>query len=255
MPNDMLEISPIPAFTDNYIWLLARAGRAVVVDPGEAAPVLAALHCMRLALDAILITHHHHDHTGGVADLLKLYPAKVYAPRHGQYSFPHIGVAEGDLVQLTTLDLSLRVIELPGHTLDHIAYYGADCVFCGDTLFGGGCGRLFEGTPAQMYRSLHKLSALPANTAVYCAHEYTEHNLRFARLLEPDNAELAARQQQAATLRQRGKPTLPSSIALEISSNPFLRCHIPAIRQAAQLAGNADEIAVFAAIRELRNHY
>ncbi len=255
----MLEIIPIPAFQDNYIWLLKRGAHAAVVDPGDAAPVIATLKDLSLTLDAILITHHHSDHIGGVAELLQSWPkANVYAPKREHYSFPHQAVGENDVVQLKTLNLDLTVMETPGHTLGHVVYYGApfdiNMLFCGDTLFGAGCGRLFEGTPEQMYHSLQCLAKLPRNTLVYCTHEYTEHNLRFARSLDPGNAALAARQVDAAALRLAGKPTLPSNIGLELETNPFLRCHTAAIQHASGVK-NTDSVAVFSAIREMRNHY
>lgn len=251
----MLEIIPIPAFQDNYIWLLKRGAHAAVVDPGDVAPVIATLKDLSLTLDAILITHHHSDHIGGVAELLKHWPkTNVYAPKREQYNFPHQAVGENDVVQLKTLNLDLTVMETPGHTLGHVVYYGANMLFCGDTLFGAGCGRLFEGTPEQMYHSLQRLAKLPKNTAVYCTHEYTEHNLRFARSLDLGNAALAMRQVDAAALRLAGKPTLPSNIGLELETNPFLRCHTAAI-QLASSANNTNSLAVFAAIREMRNHY
>jgi len=251
----MLEIIPIPAFQDNYIWLLKCGAHTVVIDPGDAAPVIATLKSLSLTLDAILITHHHSDHIGGVAELLKHWPeANVYAPKREQYNFPHQAVGENDVVQLKTLNLDLAVMETPGHTLGHVVYYGANMLFCGDTLFGAGCGRLFEGTPKQMYHSLKRLAKLPKNTAIYCTHEYTEHNLRFARSLDPGNAALAVRQVDAAAIRLAGKPTLPSNIGLELETNPFLRCHTAAI-QLASSANNTNSLAVFAVIREMRNHY
>jgi hydroxyacylglutathione hydrolase len=250
----MLEILPIPAFRDNYIWLLRNGNHAAVVDPGDAAPVISALEHLALNLDAILITHHHSDHIGGVADLLQRWPAKVYAPKREQYSFPHQAVDENSIVHLETLSLDLTVMEVPGHTLGHVAYYGANYLFCGDTLFGAGCGRLFEGTPEQMYNSLQRLVKLPENTAVYCTHEYTEHNLSFARTIDPDNRALSTRQVKAAAIRLAGKPTLPSSIGLELATNPFLRCETKAIQLASRIK-SANPIEVFAAIREMRNHY
>lgn len=250
----MLEVLPIPAFQDNYIWLLRRGKHAAVVDPGDAAPVIATLERQNLQLDAILITHHHADHIGGVEELLRRWPVTVFAPRRESYAFPHTQVEEGDRANLPSLQMQLSVMEVPGHTLGHVAYYGANCLFCGDTLFGGGCGRLFEGTPEQMYESLQKFAHLPVDTAIYCAHEYTERNLNFARGLEPHNLQLLRRLQQAALLRQRQQPTLPSTIGIELETNPFLRCHKQEI-QLASGAKSANPVDVFASIRRLRNNY
>jgi hydroxyacylglutathione hydrolase len=250
----MLEILPVPAFRDNYIWLLHDGKHAAVVDPGEAAPVARVLQDRALTLDTILVTHHHDDHIGGVADLSKSWPATVYAPKNTSYAFPHIMVEDGAVVALPTLNTQFTVLEVPGHTLDHVAYYGANCLFCGDTLFGGGCGRLFEGTPRQMFSSLQRLAGLPPSTRVYCAHEYTEHNLRFAHSLEPDNPKLKARLQSAAEIRRRGLPTLPSTIALELETNPFLRCSSNTIRQAISIHTH-DPVQIFATIRQMRNNY
>ena len=255
----MLQITPIPAFSDNYIWLLSQDFKpglhAAVVDPGDAGPVIELLESKSLTLDAILITHHHADHMGGVADLLTHSPdAVVYAPKKWAYPFAHIAVEENDCIRLENLNLDFTVMEIPGHTLDHIAYYGADCLFCGDTLFSAGCGRLFEGTPEQMYQSLQRIASLPAQTLVYCAHEYTQHNLDFATTVDPDNRELLSRKQQVAELRSLNKPSLPSTIATELASNPFLRCSAPAI-QANSGSQETSPIEVFAAIREMRNHF
>jgi len=250
----MLKIIPIPAFEDNYIWLLLKGSHAAVVDPGDAAPVIEALRQRSLKLDAILITHHHADHIGGVQALLKLWPAQVYAPKKESYEFVHQAVEENDLVHLQSLALSLKVMEVPGHTLGHVAYYGANCLFCGDTLFGAGCGRLFEGTPEQMYGSLQRLAKLPADTAVFCTHEYTQHNLQFAAKLDSENLDLCERIAQTTNTRNLGKPTLPSNIALELATNPFLRCETRAI-QTASGADNSNPVAVFTAIREMRNRF
>jgi hydroxyacylglutathione hydrolase len=247
-------ISAIPAFQDNYIWLITHGNHAAVVDPGDAVPVINYLKAHQLNLDAILITHHHADHIGGVDDLLKHYSAQVYAPQKEVYKFPHIAVADGQSVQLQHLNLSLQVMEIPGHTLGHVAYYGANSLFCGDTLFGGGCGRLFEGTPAQMLNSLQRIAALPQQTAIYCAHEYTEHNLQFAKTLEPNNQALIQRIAETRIIRAQGKPSLPSFLKLELETNPFLRCQLPQIAEKIGLRSN-DTLAVFTAVRQLRNHF
>lgn len=254
----MFEVIPIPAFRDNYIWLLHRDGHAVAVDPGDAEPVQAVLRAQNLTLDAILVTHHHDDHIGGIAQLLLSHPAKVYAPHRERYAFAHQPVGEGDDVELETLGLGLNVMETPGHTLGHVVYYGANSLFCGDTLFGCGCGRLFEGTCQQLYHSLQRLAALPQDTRVYCTHEYTLHNIRFARTLDPDNPQLARRETEVARLVARGQPSLPTSIGLELATNPFLRCDSATIQAAAmtqtELAED-DPVAVFCAIRSLRNTF
>ena len=250
----MFDVLPIPAFQDNYIWLLHNGKHAAVVDPGDDYPVVQALHDLDLMLDGILITHHHDDHIGGVAKLLEKWPVPVYAPRHASYLFPHTIVEEGTRVLLPTLDTQFSVLAIPGHTLEHVAYYGANCLFCGDTLFGAGCGRLFEGTPSQMFASLQRLANLPPETHVYCGHEYTEHNLGFARSLDPNNDKLIARQQDTIEKRRKGEPTLPSTIGLELETNPFLRCS-SAPFQAVSGIQNPDPVQVFAAIRIKRNNY
>lgn len=255
-----LRIDPIPAFQDNYIWTLARDGRAVVVDPGDAAPVLASLRERDLQLDAIVVTHHHADHVGGVATLLASRPVPVHGPARTPYAGVTHPLADGD--QVTLLGYPFQVLAVPGHTLDHIAYWSAELgvLFCGDTLFAGGCGRLFEGTPAQMLASLTRLAALPPQTRVYCTHEYTLGNLRFARAVEPANLALQQRQAMCVDQRERGEPTLPSTIGLERETNPFLRCALPGVRAAAQaqsagaLAAD-DTVAVFATIRSWKDRF
>ncbi len=255
--NHNLQIIPIPAFKDNYIWLIHNGVQGAVVDPGDAAPVIAALSYLNLTLTTILITHHHHDHIGGVAELLKAFPqAIVYAPALEQYAFEHIAITEQSTVHLNDLNISFATLDLPGHTLGHIAYYSVqhELLFCGDTLFGAGCGRLFEGTPTQMYHSLQKLVALPFTTKVYCTHEYTIHNINFALMFEPNNQRLIDRQKSTQKLRELNTPSLPSTIELELATNPFLRCNNQEIQSATQLT-NASEIETFSKLRELRNHY
>ncbi|WP_439889368.1 hydroxyacylglutathione hydrolase [Pseudomonas sp. MBLB4123] len=222
----MIKIDALPAFTDNYIWLLqdATTRRCAVVDPGDAAPVLAWLaEHPGWELSDILITHHHHDHIGGVERLKATSGARVLGPAKEQIPARDLALGEGDRVEV--LGHSFAIIAVPGHTLGHIAYYQAEqhWLFCGDTLFAAGCGRLFEGTPQQMHDSLDRLAALPGQTLVYCTHEYTLSNLRFAQAVEPDNPQIARRLQQVAEWRQAGRVSLPSTLALEQATNPFLR--------------------------------
>ncbi len=254
LSQPILEIIAIPAFSDNYIWLLCSGSSAVVVDPGDAMPVITTLQKLSLTLTAILITHHHNDHIGGVHQLLQYQTVPVYAPKQESYDFPHIAVNEHDEIVLPEINQKFTVLTLPGHTLGHIAYVNESALFCGDTLFGAGCGRLFEGTPAQMYQSLQRLAALPVTTKVYCTHEYTEQNIQFALTLEPDNQDLRLRQTSARKLRVQNLPTLPSSIGLELKTNPFLRCNQPAIFTHSK-AQSSDSLSVFTKIREMRNHY
>ncbi|WP_109014161.1 hydroxyacylglutathione hydrolase [Novimethylophilus kurashikiensis] len=252
-----MNIVPVPAFSDNYIWLITHGNHAAVVDPGDAAPVQDYLRQHRLVLSAILITHRHDDHVVGVPELLRHSQVPVYAPRHENLAFSFEGVGEGDVVTLPHLPVDFRVLDVPGHTSKHVAYYGGNSLFCGDTLFGCGCGRIFDGNTEDLYRSLQKLAALPDETQVYCTHEYTLANERFARLIDPDNAELMRRVTSDQLQRDQGNPTLPSTIAVEKATNPFLRCHTPAIRKAAQEHGFATNTAaeIFSAIRTLKNNY
>jgi hydroxyacylglutathione hydrolase len=248
----MITITPIPAFQDNYIWLISNGQHAVVVDPGDATPVMAYLEQHQLNLDAILVTHHHADHIGGIDELARHYPCRIYAPHKEKYNFNHEAVRDTQIIHLDNLQLSLEVLEVPGHTLGHVAYYGANSLFCGDTLFGAGCGRLFEGTPAQMFSTLQKLAQLPANTQIYCAHEYTERNLQFALSIEPNNPALLHRIEQTHAARMTGQPSLPSSMASELSTNPFLRCHSSEIAKKMGLEGR-ELLEIFTAIRQARN--
>ncbi len=258
----MLTITPIPAFSDNYIWTLydrTRGDGAVVVDPGDAAPVEAFLKEQSLRLSAILITHHHADHTGGIAALNEGREIPVYGPAAESIAGVTHSLREGDSVaQSDVFDAPLRVIEVPGHTRGHIAYVGDGVVFCGDTLFAAGCGRLFEGTPAQMHASLAKLAALPDETNAYCTHEYTLSNLRFASAVEPNNPILQQRVFDESEKRARDEPTVPMTIAIEKATNPFLRTHVPeVIERANSFHGRPLEngVDVFAVIREWKNNF
>lgn len=237
MSQDSVTVITVPAFSDNYLWLFHRAGEreAYIVDPGDATPVLAALDHHQLTLAGIVITHHHPDHTGGIDSLLSRYQVPVYGPAVGSVPQVDHPLKQDDVLTLGN-GLRFDIFEVPGHTLDHIAYYNAEAeiLFCGDTLFAGGCGRLFEGTPEQMYRSLQKLARLPGDTRVYCAHEYTLANLRFAKAVEGDNEALAKRIQQDTEQRQRQLPTVPSTIALENATNPFMRSHVAAVIDSAR---------------------
>ncbi len=260
--NHPASIRGIRAFSDNYIWLISRNGLACVVDPGDAAPVLAQLEQDKLKLNVILLTHHHADHVGGVSDLVHATGAIVFGPAMEQLPHCDRPMSEGDLVELDDLETSLRVLDVPGHTAGHIAYVGQvsgmPVLFCGDTLFAAGCGRLFEGTPAQMHGSLSKLACLDPATAVYCAHEYTLSNLKWACQVEIHNQQLQAWQQHATSLREKDIPTVPSNIGQELSCNPFLRTRQPDVARAAASWASREltsEVEVFAALREWKNSF
>ncbi|MFT3955292.1 MAG: hydroxyacylglutathione hydrolase [Piscinibacter sp.] len=256
-----MNLIALPAFTDNYIWMLHDGSNAVVVDPGDAAPVQAALDARQLALAAILVTHHHGDHVGGVDALRSRLQGPVYGPRRENIPMPFTPLADGERIDV--LGLPFTVIDVPGHTAGHIAYFHdggageAPILFCGDTLFSGGCGRLFEGTADQMHASLSRLAALPGDTRVCCAHEYTLSNLKFARAVEPGNQALSRYHAQCEALRARGEPTLPSRMAVEREINPFLRCEVPEVVGSALAQGASGEQApaVFAALRRWKNEF
>jgi hydroxyacylglutathione hydrolase len=256
-----LAVLTVPAFQDNYLWLIHDGVHAAAVDPGDAEPILAALDTHKLTLTSILLTHHHADHIGGVPDLLRRNKVPVYGPRAEAIPGVTEPVAGGQRITVAGIGLEMDVLDVPGHTLGHIAYVrhtpGERWVFCGDTLFAGGCGRLFEGTPAQMVQSLSTLAALPDDTLVYCAHEYTLANLRFADAVEHGNRALQLRLRDEGAKRAVGLPTVPSSIGLEKGTNPFLRYQEPAIVEhlveAGRLSRGASPVDAFAALREWKN--
>jgi hydroxyacylglutathione hydrolase len=260
-----LSVLTVPAFKDNYLWLIHDGVHAAAVDPGDGQPILDALRANGLILTAILLTHHHADHIGGVPQLLAEYDVPVYGPRNDGIAAVTRPLGEGDRIQVPRLALELSVLDVPGHTRGHIAYVrdegglpaGPHWLFCGDTLFGAGCGRLFEGTPEQMAASLAKLAALPDDTLVYCAHEYTLANLRFAQAVEPGNVALQMRLEADSKARGTNLPTVPSTISAEKATNPFLRVTEPGIVDSLVAAGRlqpgASPVAAFAALREWKN--
>ena len=253
----MINTTAIPALEDNYIWAIHNDQYAAVVDPGEAAPVLAFLDTNGLRLDSILCTHRHGDHTGGIAKLREVYNVPVYGRWHPGNPLVSHKLHEGDKLKLDTLGIEFDVLEIPGHVNDHLAYHAPDILFCGDTLFGAGCGGSFEGTVAQLHKSLQRLAQLPDSTRVYSGHEYTAANLRFALACEPNNPDIQQRDKTTQRLRDAKQPTMPSTIALEKATNPFLRCTQPELIRTLQQRGLIDtsELGVFTALREWKNQF
>jgi hydroxyacylglutathione hydrolase len=255
--DDGLEVLPVPAFEDNYLWLVHDGRDAVVVDPGDAAPVEAALQQLGLKLRAILVTHSHADHIGGIAALLARRDIPVYGPAREPVPGLTHAVGDGSRVVLQAPHLALQVLDVPGHTVGHVAYYGQNRLFCGDTLFACGCGRIDQ-PAAVMHASLQRLAALPDDTSVYCTHEYTAANIRFALSVDPDNPDLLRRRDAVAALREAGHPSLPSNIGDERRCNPFLRGHIDVLKRCAELSAGvslASPEAVFAELRSMKNRF
>jgi hydroxyacylglutathione hydrolase len=252
------QVVPVRAFSDNYIWTIRDASHAIVVDPGDAKPVLAYLAAEKLELAAIVITHHHSDHIGGIKELTAERNIPVYGPHDPRVPDATQRLAEGESITLPHFNIRLTVMEVPGHTSSHIAYHGEGMLFCGDTMFAAGCGRLFEGTPAQMHDSLSKFMRLPDDTRVYCTHEYTLSNIRFARAADPANRALMDWEARAKALREVDTPTVPTTIALERATNPFVRCgDADVVATASARAGKplADPVSVLATIREWKNNF
>lgn len=254
-----MPVHAVAAFQDNYIWLIqsAHSDRVLIVDPGDAAPVLSALKTLQLVPAAILITHHHADHTGGIAALSAQFPVPVYGPADEAISGVSHAVTDGDQLHINDFDL-ITVMDTGGHTAGHISYLTNHQLFCGDTLFAGGCGRLLGGRADQLFASLQQIAALPDHTEIFCAHEYTVANLQFALAVEPDNVDLQQRFTDSQKLRAKNQPTVPSNLALEKATNPFLRCHINAVKQAAeQRAGQtlSSPLAVFTELRQWKDNF
>lgn len=257
-----MKIYPVKAFTDNYIWAVHAndSNHILVVDPGDANPVIDYVEAHNLTLTTILITHHHNDHIGGVKKLKEKYNCQVYAAKNEQFSFSDYELENEQEISIFNSQLNFEIIHLPGHTLKHIAYYdsGNEILFCGDTLFRAGCGRMFEGTPEQFYSSLQKLAKLPKNTKVYCTHEYTLSNLAFAKFIEPDNQQIHKLLEKCNQLRKTDKATLPSTIDSELETNPFLRCHIKEVETRINQLSKKNykqSHEIFASMRRLKDNF
>ena len=253
-----MKVTAIPAFRDNYVWAIHDDQSAILVDPGETAPILTWLAARHIHPVAILVTHHHADHVGGIREITAHHGLPVYAPALEDIPGRTHPLLGGEIVRIDDLGLSFQVLATPGHTLGHLCYLGHDCLFCGDTLFSCGCGRLFEGTPEQMHASLSRIKALPADTQIYCAHEYTLANLDFALLVEPDNPALHKRQEEVRELRRQGRPSLPVALGTEIATNPFLRCDEPSVNVAVSQHGCRSlkpGLATFTTLRAWRDEY
>ena len=252
-----MNILPLPAFTDNYIWLIEENGKATVVDPGDAEVVINYLKEKNLELENILITHHHFDHTGGVKQLKETHECIVYGPHDSPFKGVEIKLKEND--EISIHGSTFKIIEVPGHTLDHIAYYSKEqnTLFCGDTLFSGGCGRIFEGTPDQMYESLSKLSVLDLSTKIYCTHEYTQSNLNFAIKVEPGNDSLVEYKNKIDEKRSNNEISLPTNLKLEKNINPFLRSHVEEIKENVKdfaKINHPSDLETFTAVRSLKDN-
>lgn len=252
LTNNNIKVTPIKALTDNYIWAIESNNYLVVVDPGEAKPVIEHIKKHNLNLAAILVTHHHYDHTGGIAEILAFKETKVWGPGNESIASITNPVGNDDIIEITPLNIRFKVLEIPGHTIDHIAYYGSNNLFCGDTLFTAGMGRIFEGTAEQMYNSMQIIKSLPNTTNIYCGHEYTLANLKFAMLVEPHNLEIQKRYEEVKLLRKQNLPTVPATLSTELATNPFLRTDNNTVIES--LVKNRkiipqDKIAIF---RELR---
>ena len=255
----MIKIESIEAFTDNYIWLITTIEGSIVIDPGESSKIINFLKEKQLNLKAILVTHHHFDHTGGINEILSHYPVDVFGPFNNGIENINKKLKDGDKVSI--IGIEFEIIEIPGHTLDHIAFYsennGSPILFCGDTLFAGGCGRVFEGTSDQMYESLKKLKILPDNTSVYCGHEYTLSNLKFAKEAEPFNQNTLSRYNEVLELREKGFPSIPSSLSTELKTNPFLRSDVEEVQEniSIKFKTTKEPKEIFKALRSWKDNF